>query len=199
MVLEKMRSCLWKLQLGFWTYGLIRFLGPSGPNVVLGPKPQDQELFWDFLILLSLSNDSWENEALFVKIAARILDLWFNTFSGPKWPKCSFWVLNPRSRHFWDFMILLNLAHDSWENEALFVKIAARILDLWFNMFSGPKCQEIFWDFMILLNSSHDSWENEALFVKIAARILDVWFNTFSGLKWPKCSSRVLSPKVKTF
>ena len=34
MILEKMRSCLWKLQLGFWTYGLIRLLGPSGPNVV---------------------------------------------------------------------------------------------------------------------------------------------------------------------
>ena len=29
MILEKMRSCLWKLQLGFWTYGLIHFLGPA--------------------------------------------------------------------------------------------------------------------------------------------------------------------------
>ena len=36
MILEKMRSCLWGLQLGFWTNGLIGFLGPSGPNVVSG-------------------------------------------------------------------------------------------------------------------------------------------------------------------
>ena len=35
---EKMRSCLWKLQLGFWIYGLIRLMGPSGPNVVSRPQ-----------------------------------------------------------------------------------------------------------------------------------------------------------------
>ena len=83
MILEKMRSCLWKLQLGFRTYGLIHFLGPSGPNVVLGPKPQGQEIFWDLMILLDSSHDSWENEeVMFVKIAARVPHLWFDTFSG---------------------------------------------------------------------------------------------------------------------
>ena len=29
MILDKMRSCLRKLELGFWTYGLIRLLAPS--------------------------------------------------------------------------------------------------------------------------------------------------------------------------
>ena len=28
-------------------------------------------------------------------------------------------------------MIFLDLPHDSWENKVLFVKIGARILDLW--------------------------------------------------------------------
>ena len=33
-ILKKMRSCLSKLEPGFWTYGWICLLGPSGPNVV---------------------------------------------------------------------------------------------------------------------------------------------------------------------
>ena len=40
-------------------------------------------------------------------------------------------------------MILLDSSHDSWENEALFVKIAARVLDIWldksFAKVFGPK------------------------------------------------------------
>ena len=38
MILEKMRPCLWKLELGFWTYGLTRLLGPSSPIVVSMPQ-----------------------------------------------------------------------------------------------------------------------------------------------------------------
>ena len=41
IILEKMRSCLWKLQLGFWTYGLIsplpKYLGPNCPKLVFWP------------------------------------------------------------------------------------------------------------------------------------------------------------------
>ena len=65
------------------------------------------------MILLDSSHDSWENEVMFVKTAARILDLWFDMFSGPKWPKCIFWVLNPKVKNFFlDFMILLNSSHN---------------------------------------------------------------------------------------
>ena len=42
----------------------------------LDPIPQDQDIFWDFIILLYLSYDSGENEVLFVKIGAGVLDLW---------------------------------------------------------------------------------------------------------------------------
>ena len=31
-----------------------------------------------------------KNEALFVNIGARVLYLWLDMFSGPKWPKFSF-------------------------------------------------------------------------------------------------------------
>ena len=45
----------------------------------------------------------------------------------------------PRSRHFCNFMILLDLSYLSLKNEVLFVKIGAMVLDLWLDMFSGPK------------------------------------------------------------
>ena len=37
-ILDKMKSCLWKLILRLRSYGLIRLLGPSNPNVISRPK-----------------------------------------------------------------------------------------------------------------------------------------------------------------
>ena len=34
------------------------------------PKPQGQEIFWDFIILLDLYHNFGENKVLFVKIGA---------------------------------------------------------------------------------------------------------------------------------
>ena len=62
MILEKMRCCLWKLQLGFWTYGSIRLLGPSGPNVVSGPQtPRSRHFlrFYDFIGFISWFLRKW--------------------------------------------------------------------------------------------------------------------------------------------
>ena len=56
----------------------------------LGPRPQGQEFFLDFMILFDSSHDSWEKEILILKIEARILDLWLDMFAGPKWAECSF-------------------------------------------------------------------------------------------------------------
>ena len=52
MTLDKMRSCMLKLVVGFRSYGLIRLLGPIGPNIV--SKPQTPKLknfgtFHDFI------------------------------------------------------------------------------------------------------------------------------------------------------
>ena len=89
-ILKKMRSCLSKLEPGFWTYGWICLLGPSGPNVVFRSQAPRSRHFLRFHILLDLSYDSWENVILFVKTGARVLDLWLDTSSGPKWARCSF-------------------------------------------------------------------------------------------------------------
>ena len=34
MILDKMRSCLWKVEQGFWVYGLIKLSDPIGRNLV---------------------------------------------------------------------------------------------------------------------------------------------------------------------
>ena len=39
---------------------------------------------------------------------------------------------------FYNFMILLDSYYDSAENEVLFVKIGARVPDLWLDIFFGP-------------------------------------------------------------
>ena len=48
MILEKMRSCLWKLRPGFWTYCWIRLLGPSDPNVSSRPQTSRSRNFLRF-------------------------------------------------------------------------------------------------------------------------------------------------------
>ena len=70
--------------------GWIHLLGPSGPNVVSRSQIPMSRNFLDFMILLNSFHDFWENEVLFVKIGARVLDLWLDLSSGPKWPKYSF-------------------------------------------------------------------------------------------------------------
>ena len=50
------------------------FFAQVAQTELLGPRPQGQKIFWGFIILLDSSHNSWENEALFVKIGARVLD-----------------------------------------------------------------------------------------------------------------------------
>ena len=139
MIIEKMKSCLWKLQLGFWSYGLIRLLSPSGANVV--SRPQTRSIFFsrlhDFIAFM----------------------LWFFKKWGPLYENCGCssghmawyiswaqvaqtYFLGPKPKGqeiFWDFMILLDSPNDSWENDVMFVKISGRVLDLWLDTFSWPK------------------------------------------------------------
>ena len=56
----------------------------------LGPRSQGQDIFSDFIILFDSSHDFWKNDILLVKIRARVMNLWLDTSSGHKWPKCSF-------------------------------------------------------------------------------------------------------------
>ena len=66
----------------------------------LGPRPQCHGTFSDFIILLDLSYNSGENEVLFLKIGARVLDLWFDTSFGPKWPKSIFSAPDTKVKEF---------------------------------------------------------------------------------------------------
>ena len=48
MILEKMMASFLKFQLWFWTYGLIRLLGASGPDVVSGSQTPSSKFFLRF-------------------------------------------------------------------------------------------------------------------------------------------------------
>ena len=78
---------------------------------------------------MELSFDSGENEVLFVKVGARVPKLRLDT-SGPKWPKFSLQATDPKAKVFFGISRFY-LCYDSVKNEVLFVKIGARILDLW--------------------------------------------------------------------
>ena len=62
MILEKMRSCLWKLEPGFWTCGWICLPDPSGPNLVSRPQvPRSRYFlrFHNFIGLISWFLRKW--------------------------------------------------------------------------------------------------------------------------------------------
>ena len=91
MILEKMRSCLWKLEPGFWTYGWYVFwVQVVGLNVVSRPQTLRSRYFLrfcDFIGFISRFLKKWgpacENLSQGSGLMARYS-------SGPKWPKCSF-------------------------------------------------------------------------------------------------------------
>ena len=178
--------------------------GPSSsPNMVFGSclKPQVQEIFRDFLILLDSHHDSWENEVMFGKIAARVQDLWLDVFwaqvSGPNVVSRPQTLRSRNFLRFHDFMgfisWLLRKRGYACEN----CSYGFGLMTWCFLGPSGPsKCssfwvlnpKEIFWDFMILLDSYHNSWKDEVLFVKVLAIILEIWLDMSFGPKWPKFS-----------
>ena len=90
--------------LGLWldtSFG--RHITSSGPNVVSRPQAlwlRQLLRFHNFIGFIS--SFSQENEVMFVKIGARVLDLWLDTSSGPKWPKCTFLVPGPKFKKFFE-------------------------------------------------------------------------------------------------
>ena len=84
MTVDEMRSCIWKLVVGFRRYGLIHLLAQI---MFPGLGPQRDNIFGDFMILLKAAYDSEWDEVLYVKIGGRVQELWFDMFFRPKWPK----------------------------------------------------------------------------------------------------------------
>ena len=74
----------WKIGARVLDLWLDAPLWPKCLNIV--SRPQSQKCFFRFEILLNFFSDSEKNEVL-VKIGAMVLDLWLDTYFGPKWPK----------------------------------------------------------------------------------------------------------------
>ena len=80
MILEEMVVCLWKLLPWFWTYGLIRLLGPGSPDVVSRsqtPRSRNILRFHNFIGFISWFLRKW---CPVLKIEAGLLDLWLGMF-----------------------------------------------------------------------------------------------------------------------
>ena len=112
MIFEKMKSCLWKLEPGFWTYGWICLLGPSGPNVVCRPQvPRSRHFFrfYNFIELISWFLRKWspacENWSQGTELMAGYV-FWAQV--------AKMYFLGPRPQVqdiFWYFVILLDSSH----------------------------------------------------------------------------------------
>ena len=70
--------------LELWTYGLRRILSPSDPNVFSRPQTSRSKNVTRFYDLLDPSSDSGENDVLFVKIGAKVLDMRLDKFFQTK-------------------------------------------------------------------------------------------------------------------
>ena len=90
------------MDLELWIYGLIHLLSPNGPNVVYWPQTPRLRYFLKFHNFIGFILWFWKNEVLFVKNGVRALDLWFDTSSEPKWPKCSFQVPDLKFKNFFE-------------------------------------------------------------------------------------------------
>ena len=66
------------------------FMAQVTKMLLLGPRLEVYQFFWNFMILLDSSYDSGEYEILFLKIGARCPDFWLRSSSGPKPSKSSF-------------------------------------------------------------------------------------------------------------
>ena len=129
--LKKMRSCLWKLEPGFWTYGWIRLLGPSGPNVLSRSQAPSSRNFLKF-------HD-------FIGFISSFLRKWLDTSFGSKWPKCAVFRLQvPRSRQFLrfhDFIGFISSFMRKWGPICENWSQGSGLMLLWLDMSFGPMAQ----------------------------------------------------------
>ena len=65
MIMEKIRSCLWKLESGF--HGLIRLLGPSYPSLVFRPQTTNVTALGSKHFIMSSSEKCCMKQALIFK------------------------------------------------------------------------------------------------------------------------------------
>ena len=102
-ILEKMMICFWKLQLWFWTYDLIPVLDQGGSNAVSGSQTQRSRnflRFHDFIGFISWFFRKWWPVCENWSYGSG--HIWLDTSSGPKWPRCSFRVPDPKVKKYFE-------------------------------------------------------------------------------------------------
>ena len=92
LILDKMRSFLWQLELRFWIYGVIKIWGPIDPNVVTTLQILGWKLILIFDEFIRFTFWFWIKWGFLLKIAARFLGLWFGKFFSQICPKLVLWM-----------------------------------------------------------------------------------------------------------
>ena len=94
------------------------------------------------------SHNSQESKVLFVKIGARVLYLWLDMSSWPRWPKCSFKAPGPKVKTFFQIWWFY------WTHLMILEKVRSWLwkLELWFSTTGlishlpkalGPNCLKL--------------------------------------------------------
>ena len=195
-----MRSCLWKLEPGFWNYGWVRLLGPNGPNVLSRSQAPSSIIFLKFHDFIGFISSFVRKWGLVCENSSKGSGLMAAYFFWVQVAQINKWFLGSRSQgqdSFWDFMILLDSSHHLWENEVLFVKIRARVLDLcygWIRVLgpSGPNIvfrpQQVprsrqflrFYDFIVFISSFLRKWVSVCEDWSQGSGLM-LWLDTSSG------------------
>ena len=188
-ILEKMMTCFWKLQLWFWTYGLIPLLDQGGSNAVSGfqtPTSKNILIFHDFIGFILWFWRKWCPVCENCSYGSG--HIWLDTSSGPKWPRCSFRVNKffEISWFYWIHLIILDKMMPCLSQ-----------LQLWFWSYGlirllGPSGPDV-------VSGSQTPRSKWWLVCEVGATVMDVWLTTSSGPKWPKCSFQVPDTNVKKY
>ena len=133
----KMRSCLWILGLGFWTYGWICLLGPSGPNLVSGPQAPRSRHFLRFYNFIGFISSFLKNQGPVCEYWRLSSGLMVGYFLGQSGPNLTSRLQAPRSRHFSRFYNFIGLISS-------FLKKWGPVCEYWSQGF-GLMAGYVFW------------------------------------------------------
>ena len=104
MILNEMRSCTWKLVVGFRSYGLIRFSGPSNPNKISRPQIPKWQNFLRFHDFIQSNLWFWTKWSPVLKLMVGFRSYGFiRLFLCPSSPNVVSRLQTPKEQHFLRF------------------------------------------------------------------------------------------------
>ena len=193
---------MWKLELEFLNYCLLNVLGLSCPKLVFYSQTPRSIIFFSF-------HDFTRFISWFLRKWGLVCGNW-SQGSGRMagyvfWAqvdKCSFQIPGPKvnklfkvSKFYWIHLMI----HE--KNEVLFVKIGAKVLDIWLDRFAiwcllGPSGQSVISRPQVPRSIN---LKNEVLFVKIGARAQDLCWIRLLGPSDPNGVPRSQTPTSINF